>query len=233
MVGTVDTEENLRSWSSFIGICIAIAGNVLISLALNIQKYSHTRLQREALRRRTGRPGTSRRRADTAESAGAPGAPGSAGSAGSAGSTGVAVLANGNAAATDANAGEEAISANEAADIDIDNDDSDDDGNDDDELADEDQPLLSRTSSRLVRRTPRNGLPRGASPPHEMSMLLPPSPNKEVTRFGHQADVSYMTSPYWWLGLTLMFFGEAGNFLAYGASTPGSMGERVCLRARG
>lgn len=211
MVGTVDTEENLRSWSSFIGICIAIAGNVLISLALNIQKYSHTRLQREALRRRIGRPATSRRWADTA-------------GAEAAGTAGAAVRLNGSAtaaaAAADADADEEATFANEAADIDIDSDSDNDnnyDGNDDDEPADEDQPLLSRTSSRLVRRNPRNGLPRGTSPPHEMSTLLPLSPHKEMARLGHQADVSYMTSPYWWLGLTLMFFGEAGNFLAYGA----------------
>jgi drug/metabolite transporter (DMT)-like permease len=50
-----DTDESLARWSSFIGICIAIAGNVLISLALNIQKYAHTRLERDALRQRTRR----------------------------------------------------------------------------------------------------------------------------------------------------------------------------------
>lgn len=227
MVGTVDTEENLRSWSSFIGICIAIAGNVLISLALNIQKYSHTRLQREALRRRTGRPATSRCWDDTAAAAGA---------ARAAGAAGAAVRMNGNATAAataDVDADEEATFVNEAVDIDIDSDsdnDNNNDANDDDEPADEDQPLLSRTSSRLVRRNPRNGLPRGTSPPHEMSTLLPLPPHKEMARLGHQADVSYMTSPYWWLGLTLMFFGEAGNFLAYGAA---SMSMSVCPCAFG
>ncbi|TGZ85613.1 DUF803-domain-containing protein, partial [Ascodesmis nigricans] len=29
-------------------------------------------------------------------------------------------------------------------------------------------------------------------------------------------DTSYIHSPLWWLGLILMFFGECGNFLAYG-----------------
>jgi hypothetical protein len=50
-----DTEDNLNRWSSFIGIVIAISGNVLISLALNVQKYAHVRLEREAERRRSGR----------------------------------------------------------------------------------------------------------------------------------------------------------------------------------
>ncbi|KAI5849286.1 magnesium transporter NIPA-domain-containing protein [Morchella snyderi] len=45
-------DETLRRWSSFIGIVIAICGNILISLALNIQKYAHIRLEREADRRR-------------------------------------------------------------------------------------------------------------------------------------------------------------------------------------
>jgi hypothetical protein len=50
-----DTEDNINRWSSFIGIIIAISGNILISLALNIQKYAHVRLEREAERRRYGR----------------------------------------------------------------------------------------------------------------------------------------------------------------------------------
>lgn len=39
--------SKLHSWSSFIGIVTAIIGNVLISLALNIQRYAHIRLNRE------------------------------------------------------------------------------------------------------------------------------------------------------------------------------------------
>jgi uncharacterized protein YciI len=50
-----DTDDNINRWSSFIGIIIAISGNILISLALNIQKYAHVRLEREAERRRCGR----------------------------------------------------------------------------------------------------------------------------------------------------------------------------------
>lgn len=51
-LNTPNDPDALQRWSSFIGILIAIAGNILISLALNIQKYAHTRLSREAARRR-------------------------------------------------------------------------------------------------------------------------------------------------------------------------------------
>lgn len=37
----------IHEWSSFIGIATALAGNVLISLALNIQRYAHIRIGRE------------------------------------------------------------------------------------------------------------------------------------------------------------------------------------------
>jgi len=39
--------EKLREWSTLIGIVTAIAGNILISFALNIQRYAHIRLGRE------------------------------------------------------------------------------------------------------------------------------------------------------------------------------------------
>ena len=41
-----DASSQLREWSSLIGIVTAIVGNVLISFALNIQRYAHTRLDR-------------------------------------------------------------------------------------------------------------------------------------------------------------------------------------------
>ncbi|PYH87943.1 DUF803-domain-containing protein [Aspergillus ellipticus CBS 707.79] len=37
----------MHEWSSLIGIITALAGNVLISLALNIQRYAHIRIDRE------------------------------------------------------------------------------------------------------------------------------------------------------------------------------------------
>lgn len=42
--------SGLGNWSSFIGIVTAIVGNVLIALALNVQRYAHIRLHRERKR---------------------------------------------------------------------------------------------------------------------------------------------------------------------------------------
>ena len=39
--------EPLQNWSSLIGIVTAIVGNILIALALNVQRYAHTRLHKE------------------------------------------------------------------------------------------------------------------------------------------------------------------------------------------
>lgn len=44
--------DAMREWSSTIGIVTAIAGNLLISFALNIQRYAHIRIGRESARRR-------------------------------------------------------------------------------------------------------------------------------------------------------------------------------------
>lgn len=45
-------DSQLQRWSSLIGIVTAIIGNILISFALNIQRYAHIRLHREKLARR-------------------------------------------------------------------------------------------------------------------------------------------------------------------------------------
>ncbi|KAL2830978.1 magnesium transporter NIPA-domain-containing protein [Aspergillus pseudoustus] len=42
-----DGEKDTYEWSSLIGIITALAGNVLISLALNIQRYAHIRIEKE------------------------------------------------------------------------------------------------------------------------------------------------------------------------------------------
>ncbi|KAJ4855400.1 magnesium transporter NIPA domain-containing protein [Trichoderma breve] len=48
--GRDDDEDALQRWSSLIGIITAIVGNVLIALALNVQRYAHTRLHKERKR---------------------------------------------------------------------------------------------------------------------------------------------------------------------------------------
>lgn len=45
-----DPNTGLGNWSSFIGIATAIVGNILIALALNVQRYAHIRLHRERRR---------------------------------------------------------------------------------------------------------------------------------------------------------------------------------------
>lgn len=57
-IQTNDAGSKLREWSSLIGIVTAIVGNILISFALNIQRYAHIRLHRE--REREGKSGKGR-----------------------------------------------------------------------------------------------------------------------------------------------------------------------------
>lgn len=47
-LGGEDEDEKHQRWSSFIGIVVAICGNILISFALNIQRYAHVRIEQEA-----------------------------------------------------------------------------------------------------------------------------------------------------------------------------------------
>lgn len=55
-----DAASKLREWSSLIGIITAIVGNILISFALNIQRFAHIRLERD--RERSSADGFSKRR---------------------------------------------------------------------------------------------------------------------------------------------------------------------------
>lgn len=63
--GSETPGEELRNWSSLIGIVTAIVGNVLIALALNVQRYAHIRLHRERTRIK-GRAKAAERRAELA-----------------------------------------------------------------------------------------------------------------------------------------------------------------------
>ena len=51
VVDNGDAGSKLREWSSLIGIVTAITGNILISFALNLQRYAHIRLNRERIKR--------------------------------------------------------------------------------------------------------------------------------------------------------------------------------------
>jgi len=45
--GDGDPADDIQNWSSLIGIITAICGNVIIALALNVQRYAHIRLHRQ------------------------------------------------------------------------------------------------------------------------------------------------------------------------------------------
>jgi drug/metabolite transporter (DMT)-like permease len=47
-----DGDSQLQRWSSLIGIVTAIVGNILISFALNIQRYAHIKLNKEGAARK-------------------------------------------------------------------------------------------------------------------------------------------------------------------------------------
>ncbi|KAF1813534.1 DUF803-domain-containing protein [Eremomyces bilateralis CBS 781.70] len=51
----IDPHHRSEQWSSFIGIITAIVGNILISFALNTQRYAHTRLERQYKERKKAR----------------------------------------------------------------------------------------------------------------------------------------------------------------------------------
>ena len=52
IISTSKGDSQLQRWSSLIGIITAIVGNILISFALNIQRYAHIRLHRERSERK-------------------------------------------------------------------------------------------------------------------------------------------------------------------------------------
>lgn len=45
-----DPKKGLENWSSLIGIITAVVGNILIALALNVQRYAHIQLHKERVR---------------------------------------------------------------------------------------------------------------------------------------------------------------------------------------
>lgn len=134
-----------ENWSSLIGIITAIVGNVLISFALNMQRYAHIRLEREwqATQRQRKKLGAS--------------------------STSLAHFSQTHKPPQSDHAPES-----------------------------ESDPLLSRP---LADDSQSSG----------SSTTTTTADTDDA--YKHQ---SYLTSPYWWIGIVLMTVGEAGNFLAYG-----------------
>lgn len=144
-------------WSSLIGVITAICGNILISFALNTQRYAHIRLGRD----RESRQKAAKRKAKSGQSSTSYGTNGATGDE----EDGKRLAQN---------------------------------GSDGDLPTDETQPLIRRATSRKVSTS-----------------------SEETIRDDQQDDAedkekSYLKSPIWWLGISMMVVGEAGNFLAYG-----------------
>ncbi|TQS38356.1 hypothetical protein Golomagni_01138 [Golovinomyces magnicellulatus] len=129
-----DIDEGLQRWSSVIGILTAIAGNILISFALNIQRLAHIKVQEDNM--------------------------------------------------------------------------------------DKIKPMPTLDSVALSRgRSHVRNIAQGSDECH--SFIRPHSSQDHLASLD-QSDMkisqvkTYLSSPYWWIGIFMMTVGEAGNFLAYG-----------------
>ncbi|KAK2734900.1 hypothetical protein FQN55_002469 [Onygenales sp. PD_40] len=181
----------MREWSSTIGIVTAIVGNVLISFALNIQRYAHIRIEREyeRTRQRNGWKRTASERASGSERLS---------------SSNYGTLSN-----RDQNADEEGGHTNDArAETNgrgtRDSEEisrlgfqryTDDEERDGGHAANDDRPGHDRLQQSFM-----------------SDRTVTPMEKNQATN----ERKSYLRSPYWWAGIILMTVGEAGNFLAYG-----------------
>ena len=160
-LGAIDGHGPPGGWSSLIGIITAIIGNVLISFALNTQRYAHIRLAQESDLREE------RENADQKHNNGTNYGTDSAAIA----ERGAHAKGHGNSRYKQGNEGD----------------------------ATESDPLIPvlRSSSSITS--------------DDSGSTVRPSRKSDS-----RPEKSYLQSPYWWLGISLMVVGEAGNFLAYG-----------------
>ncbi|KAK5109435.1 hypothetical protein LTR62_006994 [Meristemomyces frigidus] len=164
-------------WSSLIGIITAIIGNILISFALNTQRYAHIKLSRdrdeweekqraEKEQRQAGRKDRSygTTQVDVAER-----------------------RAKLNAASEPERNRDGKLALEESH-----------------EAATEEDALIPHIQSST------------ASSNSENTMKQGDGATDDGGEYEEHHDKSYLRSPVWWAGITLMTVGEAGNFLAYG-----------------
>ncbi|KAL8936515.1 MAG: hypothetical protein Q9211_004150 [Gyalolechia sp. 1 TL-2023] len=152
-----DAAAKVREWSSFIGIVTAIVGNILISFALNIQRYAHIRLGREK-------------------------------------------------------------DGHHEADKEGDRNGYKSYGSQQQEIAEErSKANLASFGADGTSSGPNLGL----APTSKRHSFSSESSSQSTVKPLEREDTSrdtrtYLSSPYWWLGIILMVVGECGNFLAYG-----------------
>ncbi|OAA55583.1 DUF803 domain protein membrane protein [Niveomyces insectorum RCEF 264] len=197
------------NWSSLIGIVTAIVGNVLIALALNVQRYAHTRLHRQRQQNRErarqalkDAAGGANGQSDGGREERRPGGPGGVENVrGSGANKGYGTLEGPLRPRASSGKG----SRDGVCYRDGDNDDDDennDNNNDDDRDAHESDPLAASYQS---------GDSRWSDGP-----LSDARRRSDRAAGAARPSTSYLRSPYWWLGQVLITVGEMGNFLAYG-----------------
>jgi drug/metabolite transporter (DMT)-like permease len=167
--GSGSHKSPTEKWSSFIGIVTAICGNILISFALNTQRYAHIRMSRDRDER-----DERRRRVRRLESGRGKGY-------GTQQEVVAQVRERENLKGEGRDAGYEVEG---------------------DEDVDETAPLIPSVAS--------------------LDSVGKDDGEDEDTASGEDEEAeeakekSYLRSPIWWLGISMMTAGEAGNFLAYG-----------------
>lgn len=191
--GDDDGSSPIREWSSTIGIVTAIVGNVLISFALNIQRYAHIRIARDLERKRgedgwkNGSPGFVDNREGRTFSDGSYGTvPHGDGGQSGLGSANTQVRDS-----TEIQRGSH----------------------------DEARQLTPRLGAGPVHRaghTDADDTSDDGTDPLKQSFLSERTVTSLEKSSSPRARKSYLRSPYWWTGIILMTVGEAGNFLAYG-----------------
>ncbi|RVD90288.1 uncharacterized protein DFL_001263 [Arthrobotrys flagrans] len=174
-------------WSSFIGIVISIVGNIVISFALNIQKYAHIRLARARSLRLQERKKYKRRRRRRRKLLAA--------------NKGVANGRNGASTETDGllhppegNGAPNGVENGE----------------------DEDLEGSWISTDTYDSPEGEDGRGRALVDDEEDRYLLE-SPERSPSKNGGMGSAPpYLRSKWWWTGIILMTIGECGNFLAYG-----------------
>jgi drug/metabolite transporter (DMT)-like permease len=175
-----------HDWSSLIGIVTAIVGNVLISFALNTQRYAHLRLSQDSSERAEKRR-AERKKGKSRNGNGKSRARGDGRHYGSS----EAQQQGEQEEIAEERARENARygPANGALEL------------EEEEEPREGDPLIPSLGSRKSSSsTAGSSLPNGDDEKGE----------------DEGKSKSYLRSPIWWLGISLMVLGEAGNFLAYG-----------------
>lgn len=156
-----DSKLREGGWSSLIGVVTAIVGNILISFALNTQRYAHMRLSRDkeakVQEKKQAARTTAPRDADY-------------------GTQQRAVAES--RARQNAKAEPNGYTLEQAEDV------------------DEGDPLIPKMTSTNTLDDSRDTL--------------------NTVDAKDLKEKSYLKSPIWWLGISMMVVGEAGNFLAYG-----------------